>query len=754
MDYGADMSLANNYASYLSGANSNIRAHNELMDEQILTNNAMLETEKTESEVQEGILAGEKGLSTAMKGLSVKGHYEKLEAMKKNAAEAHGALEEWVGEDIMGDIKGRKRIRRGAQGDIPKVKKVGAKQAVLAKEGELTGNVEDISMADKVKNRLRKEVKETIGDSADKMESAVKRGKTQAQEALSSIEDTAESVGGKAQEAVQEAKQGFHEATQQAVQQGESIVGESTELAKKSVKQVVETAGGSFVEADSELAALRSRGATVAARKAQQASTLGGDVLGTATGTATETGEGLMKTTGGIREGFTHGNAKDWGNFMEKKVITRKGENERFAETFGDTVDQLGDRKVSRHWKVARKKGMGKSNIGRSGEFDFVDSETGQDWGGYSHSTLYKDQVAVGKDYKRRQSIADLTEHLDEQIGTGKSKLIQRGEKAGDLLADIGEGGNDLSNQIADAGGDIANDIENTARGAATKGKDKVISLADDLRAQGTEAGEELSSRASSQLKSFKSGALSHAENTAQGLSSNAAELSSELESGAGQAAKKVRAVGDEVAIGMEAMNDAKTAITGKALALSKSVEEGGAASAKRAAGTFSDLVEAGELGEGVKTFQGALKKTVGQAVVKGAGYIGAIGVVAGAGMAAEAELSGKKMNWEQHVGNYGTMASAGLELAGMALGATPFGVALELGGTVVGAAAGLLGGEGQYREDEDAKQAHIDQTESMNKEAEDNKMDQMGVSSLASSGSFAASHTDARHMISAGGHF
>ncbi len=77
MDYGADMSLANNYASYLSGANANIRAHNELMDEQILTNEAMLETEKTETKVQEGVLGVEKGIGTAMKGLSVKGHYEK-----------------------------------------------------------------------------------------------------------------------------------------------------------------------------------------------------------------------------------------------------------------------------------------------------------------------------------------------------------------------------------------------------------------------------------------------------------------------------------------------------------------------------------------------------------------------------------------------------------------------------------------------------------------------------------------------------
>jgi ElaB/YqjD/DUF883 family membrane-anchored ribosome-binding protein len=591
MDYGADMSLANNYASYLSGANANIRAHNELMDEQILTNEAMLETEKTETKVQEGVLGVEKGIGSALKGLSIKGHYEKLEAMKKNAAQAHGALEEWVGEDIMGELKGRKRVRRGAEGEIPKVKKVGAKQAVIAKEGELTGNVEDIGLVDKVKNRIKQEVKETVGDSAEKMESAVKRGKAQATEAVSSIEETAQSVGGKAQEAVEQTKQSLHEASREATR-----------------------------AAEEEVSALRSRGAAVATRKAQQASTLGGDVVGTATGTATETGEGLRKASIGIREeGFTHGNVKDWGNFMEKRVITRKGETEKFAETFGDSVDKLGERKVSRHWKVARKKGMGKSNIGRTGEFDFVDSETGQDWGGYSHSTLYKDQVAVGKDYKRRQSIADLSEHLDEQIGTGKSKLIQRGEKGGDLLADIGEGGNDLSNQIADAGGDIANDIENTAVGAATKGKEKIITMAD---------------------------------NTKQGLSTNAAELSSELESGAGQAAKKVRAVGDEVAMGMEAMNDAKSAITSKAAALSTSLEEGGASAAKKAVGTFSDLVEAVELGEGVKTFQGALKKSVGKIAIKGAGYIGAIGAVAGAGMAAQAELSGKKENWEQHVGS------------------------------------------------------------------------------------------------------
>ena len=754
MDYGADMGIANSYSSYITGARANIRAHNELMDEQILQNKAQLKNELTQETIGEAIGETQKGVGAALSGVGMKGKYEKLEAIRKMALEKAGEAEGWVGKDLMSEIRGDlPRVRRGAVGEI-----VARKRSTKTFTEGLKGHIE---------KKIKAEANEVLGEAGQKTKQSVKGLQEVVEKSSKDLGESVENITSKSTKAVKKAKSSVQTISQESKQQAE---------------EALKDIAGIKDEAVDELGALRSRSQNLMRSTTNKASEQVAEQVARASESAGEIGEGTLKLaeTGTkispLVESLENSEKldkalgksglavyHDGGGGLRKAYVTEaKSTSERLAETFGDDISEekalSNVRKIGgsqgRAWRSLRKgkkiSGLGDfETLGRKGyapkstrgmisnleegmDFGFSDAKTGVKWGGALGD--WRHEILTGSEYQPKSEIAALSDHLksNEALGETRTALVQKGEEAGSLLNDTKRGGEELIGDIATDANELASDVSSTAEKSLSK------------------AGSAAKSRLDSAV-----GVAHSAQDQALEVADNVRDVGLAAERTAEELKQNVRVVGDKAKDIQRAFNDGKEAILdkGKQVANMSGVE--GMEAAKNAVGDFDKAVAAGEMGEEALQLQNRATRFVVKTLVKGAGALGVITAVAGGGMAFEHEfMSEGHQNGLQHVANYGAMAAAGMELGGMALGATPFGAALEMGGAAVSTASSLIGGGGDYLHHEADKKDEIAATEAMNKEAEENKMRQVGQMSLGSTGAFASGHSHASNLIQGSGHF
>ena len=776
MDYGSDMGLSNSYASYISGARANIRAHNELMDEQILQNKAQLKNELTQETIGEAIGETQKGIGAALSGVGMKGKYEKLNAIKQMALEKAAEAEDWVGKDIMNEIRG----------DLPRARRGGVGEIVARKRSTKSFGQ---GLKDHIGKKLKAEADEVLGESGQKAKQSVKGLQEAVEKSGKDLGESVENVTAKSTEAVKKAEQSVQsiaQETEQQVREGladaKETLGETQASLKSTAKKAVDGATGMSEEASEELGALRSRSKALMRATTNQASERAGEAVARiqeASAEVGETGLKLAETGSKIspltealenRETLDRALGKsglavyhDVGGGMRKGYVTEsKSTSERIAETFGDDISEekalTNVRKIGgsqgRAWRSLRRgkkiSGLGKfETLGRKGyapkstrgmisnleeglDFGFSDAKTGVKWGGAMGD--WRHEILTGSEYQPKSEIASLSEHLksNEALGETRTALAEQGEEAGSLLNDAKRGGEELVGNVGTKANELVSDVSVEAEKSLSK------------------AGSGAKTRLDSTLGVAKS-----AQDQAQEVADNVRDVGLEAERSAEQMKQNVKIVGDKAKDLQDAFEGGKEAILskGKQVANMSGVE--GMEAAKNAVSDFDKAVSAGEMGEEALQFQRKAKNLVGRTLVKGAGALGVITAVAGGGMAFEHEfMSEGHQNLLQHVSNYGAMAAAGMELGGMALGATPIGAALEMGGAAVATASSLIGGGGDYLHHEADKKDEIAQTEAMNKEAEENKMRQVGQMALGASGAFASGHSHASNLIQGSGHF